>query len=73
MTVNIQFFYIANGTRVMQKANFHLKGRKPEEIAYDWWRQIKREMPVDDLEKVVCNGEDITRILEEMDKKIGEL
>jgi hypothetical protein len=69
MTVSIQFFYIGNGTRVMQKASFPLKGRQPEEVAFAWWKQIKREMYVDELEKVICNGEDITQIVKDKDTK----
>lgn len=53
----------------MQKAVFPLKGRHPAEVAFDWWKQIKREMHVNELEKVICDGQDITAIIKDMDTK----
>lgn len=39
------------------------------EVALNWFREIQREMNVGSLERVLCNGEDITEIIKEMDKK----
>ena len=71
MTATIQIIYrsAASGSKILQGASFPLRGRQPQEVAFDWWKQIKREMPVDSLVQCLCNGEDITEIVKEMDKK----
>lgn len=59
--VVLQIHFITNENKVLQRGTFPLKGRTQEKAAYDWWRQIKREMPFDcELEKVIADGEDIT-------------
>lgn len=70
MNVTIQIFYrsAASGSGILQRASFPLKGRQPQQVAFDWWQQIQREMHVASLEKVLCNGEDITEIIKDMDK-----
>lgn len=69
MNVVIQIHYIAEGTKVLQRGSFPAKGRKPEKVAYDWWRELKREMPVEiAIEKVIADGEDITEKVKEMEK-----
>ena len=43
-------------------------GRKLEKVVFDFWKQIKREMPYDaDLSKLLIDGEDKTEIIKEME------
>jgi hypothetical protein len=67
--VTIEIRYISNGTKVMQRASFPVKRRKHEEIAFEWFKQIRREMPWGaELVKVLCNEEDLTELVKELDK-----
>lgn len=71
MTVAIKIIYksAVSGCKILQGASFQLKGRQLMEVALNWFREIQREMNVGSLEQVLCNGEDITEIIKEMDKK----
>ena len=68
MNVIIEIHYISNGNKVMQRGSFPLRGRKPEKVAFDWWKQIKREMPFGaELSELLIDGEDKTEIIKEME------
>lgn len=68
MTVLVELWYISNDNRVFRRGSFSDK-KKPEEVAFEWWKQVRREMPFGgDLEKVTANGEDITEIVKKMDR-----
>lgn len=45
---------------VLQQGDFSLKGRKPEQVALMWWKQIQNEVHTDGLIEVTANNEDIT-------------
>lgn len=61
MNVAIEISYISNETKIMRRGSFPAKGRSPEKVAYDWWKQIQREMPFGvDLSQVLIDGEDRT-------------
>lgn len=71
MNVVIQIHYKATelGNKLLQRGSFPARGRKPEKVAYDWWRDIKKEMPVDiELEKVIIDGEDQTEKIKKIEK-----
>jgi hypothetical protein len=69
MNVSIQIHYLANKNKVLQRGAFPLLGCKPELVALEFWRKIKKEMTVDcDLEKVICDNEDITELVKELEK-----
>lgn len=69
MNVLIQISYISNDNQVMQRGSFPLKGKNKEEVAFKWWKQIRRSMPFGGaLEKVVCDGKDITELVKELDE-----
>lgn len=69
MNVTIQISYISNESQVMQRGSFPLKRREPERVAYEWFNQIRREMPFGaEIEKVIADGEDITELVKELDK-----
>jgi hypothetical protein len=71
MTASIKIIYrsAVSGSLILQQASFPLKGRKPHKVTFNWWQQIKREMEVKELHQAICNGEEITNILKEMDRK----
>jgi hypothetical protein len=68
-TIKIIYRSAVSGSKILQGGSFLLKGRKPEKVAFDWWTQIQREMNVDRLEQVLCDGEDITQLVKNMDIK----
>jgi hypothetical protein len=70
MNVLIQIHYISNEIKVLQGGSFPLRGKKPEQVAYDWWRQLKREMSYSgELEMVIADGEDITGLVRALEKE----
>lgn len=71
MNVFIQIIFISSDNNVMIRGTFPLKGRKPEEIAYNWWKQVRRQMPYGgELIKVICDSEDITQKVKEFEKAL---
>lgn len=69
MSVLIVIHYISADNKVMQRGTFPLKGKTKEQVAYEWLKQIKRQMPYyEELEKVTADGEDITEKVKEMEK-----
>lgn len=71
MNVLIKISYVSNENEVMQRGSFPLRGKKPEEVAYAWWKQIRKEMPYwPELEKVIVDGEDITEKVKELEKAL---
>jgi hypothetical protein len=69
MNVLIVIHYISNDNKVMQRGSFPLKRRTKEQVAYEWLRQIKRQMPYyEELEKVTADGEDITEKVKKLEK-----
>lgn len=76
--VNIEIHYKA-ASRIMQRGSFLLKGRRPEQVALAFWKEIRKEMYNAQLEQVIANGDqDITELvieleLEEIRKAAGGL
>jgi hypothetical protein len=70
MNVVIEIHYKSD-SRVLQTGTFPLRGRKPEKVALDFWKQIKREMSYRaELEKVMANGDqDITQLVLELEEQ----
>jgi hypothetical protein len=69
MNVLIQIFYTTNDNSVLRRGNFPLKIRKPEEVAFEFWKLIKKEHPYEcELEKVIANGEDVTQLVKNLEK-----
>ncbi|MEH7490820.1 hypothetical protein [Neobacillus niacini] len=68
MTVLIQIHYISNDNKILRKGEFQLRGKSKHMAAYEFWRWIKKEHPYPcDIEKILCDGEDITEKVIEMD------
>lgn len=69
MNVRISIKYLSPAGKVQQGGSFHTRGRKPEAIAYDWIKQIKKEVYFEELLEVMVDGnEDITEKVLEMQK-----
>jgi hypothetical protein len=77
MNIVIRIDYVASGNKAYQGGSFQLRGRKPEQVALGFWKQIKKETSYNaELEKITANGEDITQLVNELEendwKKIEE-
>lgn len=68
MNISIEIHYKAD-SKISRSASFQLKGRKPELIALNWWKQIKKEMSYHaELEKVIINrDQDITQQIKDLE------
>jgi hypothetical protein len=60
MNIIISIRYTSPAGPVLQQGEFYLRGRKPEEIALNWWKKIQREVYTDKIISVEVNNEDIT-------------
>lgn len=68
MTVTIQIHYKAE-SKGSQQTSFPLKGKRPEQIAFLWWKQIKKEMSYQlELEKIIADNQDITQLVIDLEK-----
>jgi hypothetical protein len=69
MNVSIKIDYIVS-SRASRSGSFPLRGRKPEKVALEWWKQIKKEMGYRAvLDKVLADMEDITQLVKDLEKK----
>lgn len=70
MNLLIEIHYKAE-SRLRQSGSFLLRGKKPEEVALEFWKQIQKEMSYHVvLEKVILNGEnDITEQVKELEEQ----
>jgi hypothetical protein len=60
---------LANDNKVHRRGEFQLKGKQPEEAAWEFWKWIKREHPWEvELEKVLCEGENITEEVKKLEQ-----
>jgi len=69
MNITIEIHYISN-SKILQKGSFPLRGRKPEQVALQFWKDIKREMSHElELEEVIAAGENITDLVKDLERK----
>lgn len=69
MNITIEIHYKAD-SKLMQRASFPLRGRKPERVALEFWKSIKKDMPYPvELEEVVAAGEDILELVKELERQ----
>jgi hypothetical protein len=67
--ITIEIHYRAD-SKLMQRASFPLRGRRPERVAYEFWKSIKKEMPYPVvLEEVLAAGEDLTDLVKELERQ----
>ncbi|MED3623279.1 MULTISPECIES: hypothetical protein [Neobacillus] len=71
MNVVIEIHYLASGGKVLKSGSFPLQGRKPEQVAFQFWKQIQKEQPFEiQLENVIINGDqDITDLVLELEQQ----
>ncbi|MEY2196947.1 hypothetical protein AB7942_30210 [Neobacillus sp. BF23-41] len=68
MNVTIEIHYEA-ASKLMQRASFPTRGRKPEQVALDFWKEIKKELSYRvELEQVFAGGEDITELVKRLER-----
>lgn len=71
MNVAIQIYFTSNENEVLRRNSVPARGKSKEQLAFEWWRQIKREMPYGaELQKVIADGEDITEIIKEKERAL---
>jgi hypothetical protein len=69
ITIRIIYTAIDVNSKSLRSGSFPLKGRKPEKVAYEFWKWIKSEEPLElVLEKVVLDGEEITELVKGIDE-----
>ncbi len=72
MQVTIKIRYNSPAGIVTQGGTFLLKRRKPEEVAFEWLKQIKSEVYYEGLIEVIVDGDqDITELVREMEKALS--
>jgi hypothetical protein len=68
MNVVISIHYITNENKVLRRGSFPVQRKTSEEVALDFWKWIKKEHPYEcEIEKVLCDGEDITEKVKELE------
>lgn len=61
MSITITINYEAAGIGSSQSGSFKLRGRKPEQVALEWWKELKWNNYNPRLKSIIINGsEDIT-------------
>ncbi|TCN25469.1 hypothetical protein [Mesobacillus foraminis] len=60
MNVTLKIRYNSPAGIVTQGGTFPLKRRKPEQVAYEWLQEIKREVNYEGFVQVTVDEEDIT-------------
>lgn len=68
MNIPINLLYISQGMNVHRSGTFTAKGRSKEKVVIDWIQEIKKEMDVDEIVKVIFNGDE--NITEEINKML---
>jgi hypothetical protein len=67
ITIRIIYAAIEVESKSMRSGSFPLKGRKPEQVAYEFWKWIQKEEPLElELEKVIVDAEDITELVKSL-------
>lgn len=57
-------------SKISQAGTFPLKGRKSEQVALAWWKQLKKQSSYRGvLEKVTADGHDITQLVKNLEKE----
>lgn len=74
MNITIEIHYKSDSGKALQRGSFPLRGKKPELVAYDWWKKIKHEMSYRvQIEEILFNGGvDITELVKKLEDKEWE-
>jgi hypothetical protein len=55
---------------VSQSGSFPLRGRKPEKVALEWWKHLKKETYYRaQLSTVLADGQDITQLVKDLEQE----
>jgi hypothetical protein len=69
MNVALRIDYIAS-TRVSTSGSFPLRRRTKEQVALEWWKELKKETSYRaTLEKVMADGEEITDAVKKLEEE----
>lgn len=68
MNLIINIHHKASNSRITQSDSIPLRGRKPGQVAYQWWKGIKKEMSY----RTVLEKQDITELVKELEKQEWE-
>lgn len=69
MNVRLEIKYLSDAGKASQSGSFPPRGRKPEEVAFEWLQEIKRKVTYQELISVIANGDlDITKLVKELEK-----
>jgi hypothetical protein len=72
MNVSIRIDYKSD-SKISQSASLVLKGRRAEQVALQWWKELKREMSYRaELEVVTADGKDITQLVKDLEEQEWE-
>jgi hypothetical protein len=67
--ITIEIHYKGD-SKALRRGSFPLRGRRPERVAYEFWKSIKKEMPYPVvLEEVLAAGEDLTDLVKELERQ----
>lgn len=59
MNTTIQITYLCKGQKVYQSGSFPLKGRTSDQVAKEWIQEINRKMGIEEVLKIVIDGEEV--------------
>ncbi|MBG9450434.1 hypothetical protein ABE67_14145 [Cytobacillus firmus] len=69
MYITIRIDYYSAINQLTQRGDFNLKGRKPEAVAFQRWKSIKKDTYKPKLMRVVINdNEDITESVRRLEQ-----
>lgn len=71
MNITIDIHFSTSAGKALKSGSFPLRGRKPEYIAYQFWKQTQKEQPHEvHLEEVIVNGDqDITDLVLDLEQQ----
>lgn len=71
MTVIIQIHFISiDKSRAYRQGEFRIYGNRTEQAAFTFWKQIKKESPIElALEKVLVEKEDVTDLVKALEEQ----
>lgn len=68
MKITVNIYYQTALNKLSQAGTFPLRGRKPEIVAFEWWKDIKKHAYKARLIKVLVNADqDITALVKELE------
>ena len=66
--ISIRIYFETTHNKLTQAGEFPLRGRRPEQVAFEWWKELKKETFNPRLRRVVINGDqDITELVKQLD------